>query len=209
MLQYTAMITTSFLPLPADLSIEQVTTTDDGVQVSIRATSELVRCPVCDTASNRVQSTYERTVADVPCGGQRVTLHLHMRRFGCRSPTCPRRIFAEQFPDWLLPRACHTQHRRHAVVMLGLATSGSQAVRIAHALAMPTSPATINRAIMRLMPPPSSAPLQVGIDDFALLRGHRYGTIVIALSRHQVLDLLADRAATMVAAWLRRHPSVA
>ena len=203
------MTTTPFLPLPADLSIEHVATRDDGVHVGIRATTETARCPQCRTPSSRVRSTYERTAADVPSGGQRVTLHVFMRRFMCRTPTCPRRIFAEQFPDWLPPRARHTQRRRQAVTTMGLATSGSQAARVALALGMPTSATTINRAIMRLVPPQSSVPIQVGIDDFAFHRGHRYGTIVVDLTRHQVLDLLADREATTVAAWLRNHPSVA
>ncbi|MBA3826934.1 MAG: hypothetical protein H0X24_23955 [Ktedonobacterales bacterium] len=48
-----------------------------------------------------------------------MTLHVFMRRFMCRTPTCPRRIFAEQFPDWLPPRARHTQRRRQAVATLG------------------------------------------------------------------------------------------
>jgi transposase len=203
------MTTSPFLPLPPGLTINQVTATADGVHVSLSTPNEVAVCPACGTPSTRVRSTYERTAADVPCGGQRVTLHVQIRRFMCQHQTCERRIFAEQVPTWLRPRARQTERRREALVTVGLATSGSLAARVARHLGMPTSSSTINRAIMGLRPPDAATPVQVGIDDFAFHRGHRYGTIVVDLTRHCVVDLLADREATTTAGWLRAHPSVA
>jgi transposase len=48
----------------------------------------------------------------------------------------------------------------------------------------------------------------IGIDDWAWKRGHRYGTIVCDLERRRIIDILPDREAATVAAWLAAHPSI-
>ena len=46
----------------------------------------------------------------------------------------------------------------------------------------------------------------VGIDDWAWQKGQRYGTIMVDLERRRVVDVMPDRSAASVAAWLRDHP---
>jgi transposase len=52
------------------------------------------------------------------------------------------------------------------------------------------------------------APRVVGIDDWAIRRGHHYGTIVVDLERREPIALFAGREATAVTEWLREQPSI-
>jgi transposase len=46
------------------------------------------------------------------------------------------------------------------------------------------------------------------VDDWAKRKGQRYGTILVDLEKHEVVDLLEDRSAESLSKWLKEHPGV-
>jgi transposase len=47
----------------------------------------------------------------------------------------------------------------------------------------------------------------LGVDDFAFKKGSTYGTILVNLERHEVVDLLPERSQESLVAWFRSHPA--
>jgi len=49
---------------------------------------------------------------------------------------------------------------------------------------------------------------QIGIDDFSFRRGRKFGTLIVDLQTHQVLDVLSDRTAETSTAWMESHSEI-
>ncbi len=199
---------TPFLPLPEGMLIDQVQLTETGLRIAVVATHPTSRCPLCSESSSSIHSTYRRCVRDVTCGGRQVQLSLLVRKFFCRNGLCPRKIFTERIPQFVEPWARITVRLCQALQSIGLSTCGKGGAKLAARLGMQTSRYTILRRIMDLSDPPAASVVYVGIDDFAFRRGYRFGTILVDLESHRVVDLLADRRAETAARWLRQQPDV-
>src|SRR5258706_8476290 len=202
------MFSSPFLPLPAGLKIATTTLRNDLLVVQVVSTKMKSCCPLCFCLAQRRHSQYTRVVADLPCAGFRIQLILHVRRFFCDHADCIRKIFTERLPAFVLPWARLTVRLCEALQSLGLATCGELGTRLAARLAMQTSPTTILRRLMMLPLEPVKSVVHLGIDDFALRRGRNYGTVLVDLQRHQVIDLLPDRKAETAKVWLQKHPEI-
>ena len=195
--------------MPPGLLVEQVRFGEDEIIAIARSRDRTAACPSCGGSSGRVHSHYERRLADLPAHGRRVRIRLVVRRFRCRVPGCARKIFAERFGDAVVqPFARRTARLQSIVHHLGLALGGRPAQGLARRLLMPVSKDTLLRLVRARATDTDIGPRVVGIDDWAWKRGHRYGTIVCDLERHSVVDILPDREAGTVEAWLADHPGI-
>ena len=61
---------------------------------------------------------------------------------------------------------------------------------------------------MALFTPPLATVSVLCIDDWSFRRGRTFGTILVDLTTHTIIDLLADRNTETAAAWMRLHPEI-
>lgn len=74
------------------------------------------------------------------------------------------------------------------------------------ALRIELSSASVLNCLLCIAPPTRAVPPVVGIDEFALRKGHEYATILIDAANGERIDVLPDRTVATVADWLREHP---
>jgi transposase len=148
-------------------------------------------------------------LADLPSQGRLVRIRLWARRFRCAVAECQQTIFTERLEATASrPFARRTTRLEGIVHHVGLALGGRPGQSIARRLLLPVSKDTLLRVVRRNAVRADAAPRVVGIDDWAWKRGHRYGTTICDLEKHRIIDILPDREAATVTAWLAEHPTI-
>jgi len=203
--------TTSFeflLPTSPDLKLTRLEVLANQIQLFLESSHLLAHCPNCQHPSRQIHGYYNRTLQDLSWGTFAVRLYLRVRRFVCLNSACPKTTFSQDFGSEYRAYARRTSRLNSTLQELAFEAGGEGGKRLAQQFQLTVSGNTLLRLIRAAPLPQFSTPRVLAVDDFAFAKGEKYGTILLDLGQHQVIDLLADREMKTLVAWLEAHPGI-
>jgi len=196
------------LDLPELTILSQSVGEKESIEVHVRAKKESAACPRCGEASAKVHDSRTRVKRDIQLRAYQVSLVLHKRRFRCatcRRPftepdsTCGRyQRTTERFRDHLAKQACQRP-------LTHVAQEMQVGAGFVHACLCAWTEKKLEKKGRTLdeqakLPTPQI----LGIDEFAMRKGHRYNTILCDLDSRDVLEVCEGRKKEEVVKLLER-----
>jgi transposase len=202
-----------FISIPLDIPdvrVLQTEITKDGdLILTVESTLTSTTCRRCGRIiTQRHRLDEPRLLRHLPILGRVVYLRIRPKRFRC--PWCDDHPTTTQLLDWYDPHALHTKtYERHLIVQLinsTLTDVGEKEDVSADALL-----GILDRWIARSVDWETLEPFTtIGIDEVALLKGHRDFVAVISAQTERgdlhLLAVLPDRLKPTLVAWLRTIP---
>ena len=188
--------------------IESYEVLDNKLILKARSTKKEERCPRCRERSERVHGYYQRHPHDLPLADWVIQFCLTVKRFYCFNSSCKKKTFGESFEPWLARYAHRSRRLTEKQGCVARVLSAKASEDLLTELQMTISHDTALNLIKAQVISPLVTPQAVGVDDFAIRKRHSYGTILVDLEKHKVIDVLPDRTSATLVSWFKDHPGI-
>jgi transposase len=183
--------------------------TPQELRIYARSKKQSARCPECGVESTRLHSRCLRKgIRDLPILDQGIRLTVELRKFLCSNKECETRIFVESMSEFVGIRGVWTRRCEAMIVSIAMNTNCESAAKICTLMKIPISGDTVIRMLLRNIEAKPYNGTSIGVDDWAIRKGHHYGTMICDTESHLPIALLPGRDGISLREWLHHNKQV-
>lgn len=156
---------------------------DNSITLDIQTRMDKLRCPCCQSRHVTLSGSHERLIRSIPIGSKPVVLKMKIHRIKCKECSCVR----QEKVHFLTGKRTYTNRFSRLAVELSRIGTIQDIAHFLH-LSWDTVKDIQKRYLQRHYGIPDLSTLEcIGIDEFAVAKGHVYKTIVVNLMTGQVV----------------------
>ncbi len=194
--------------LNQDYELVQYHIKNKEVVFHIRSSKKELVCPFCGSKSIYVHSAYQREIQDLPIQDKQVILLVDARKLFCYYPDCPHKTFAEKHP-FAAPKAKKTDRLVKNIIHTSTQLSSLNASKLLKSENIIVCKSSICSLLKKMPSIVDKASVKKNcVDDFALRKRFSYGTVMIDLESHRIIDMIPSRETADVSSWLATFPNI-
>ena len=181
---------------------------ENKIIIVVESSHKEAICPYCGKASSRIHSVYQKEFQDLLLQDKQVIILLKSRKFFCDNRECSHKTFAERF-DFIASKSRKTKRLIGEILKLSTIVSSVSASQLLKADMTIVSKSTICNLLKKIpCIMDKNGIYRVCLDDFAFKKRYSYGTIMVNLDSHRIIDILDSRDKEPVIEWLRNYPNL-
>ena len=181
---------------------------DNILKIWVESSKSDVTCPYCGTKSSKVHSHYERSFQDLPMQDKKVIIIINNRKMFCNNQLCNHKTFAETY-KFLSPKGKKTKRLEDQIINISMNVSSITASNILSKNIAKVCKSTVCNLLKKgTIIINKDEITKICIDDFAIKKRHTYGSIMIDIDTHKVIDIINSREKDDVKEWLGTYKNL-
>lgn len=180
---------------------------EESIHLYVKSRPHSSYCPTCGLESRDLHATYDRVLQDTPIHCKQTVIHLKAYKYECKNPMCKCKVFMEDLP-FAKPSQVRTDALTSLILGVSMFLSNEGASKVLSLLGVKVSNDTIQRIYNRIEFIDNPDVEEIGIDDVAIRKGHKYATAIYDMKDHHLIALLDGRDGQTLKEWLKNHKKV-
>jgi len=194
---------------PSCISILRTQQTEKSVIIQMKSNTREEICPECGHSTRNIHSTYHRKIQDIPLFQKKGILDVTAHRYYCDHPQCQQKVFAENLDGFSGKYGRMTERLETLIVTIAENTSCEGCAKICKCMGIDVSGDTVIKLLKQYFEKKHIQSSDIiGIDDWAIRKGHHYGTIICDGKTNKPVALLEGRDGSELKKWLSQNPHI-